>query len=491
MLSTRHLSRAALTLAATVCLTGLPALAGTAGAATEPLAWKRCATTAKDWPVANDAESECAMLTVPMDHANPRGRTIKIAVSRLKAKDPGRRRGVLVISPGGPGISNITAPASYATNSLGTLTADHDLIGFDPRGVGYSDKINCEEGAVREPPPGASAKARAKAAFSQMAASNKRCTAMDPGFVRQLTTTNIARDVDAIRAALGAPKIGFYGVSYGTAVGLTYRSLFDDRVDRMWVDSVMPPVMDLAAMDAVTDAVGEKSFERFLTWLAGRDAEYHFGTTAAAVRTTIFALRDRLDREPLTAGKETRLDGDWVRGLLGAGADGWAASARDLATVREDGIPRSARTEAAGAQVFGFDDAPLGMNTTQYNAIFCNEGTGGRDFEQVWADAQDRRQRFPGTGGRIEFSSWCAGWPWPARPWQPVKGSSPLQLSGHVGESVTPYGWAVDAQNAVGGTLLTIQDDTHGSLGRLPCAAKAIDFFRTGRTSGGTCPGTR
>ncbi|MFI6503065.1 alpha/beta fold hydrolase [Nonomuraea typhae] len=489
MLSTRHLSRAALTLAATVCLTGLPAVAGTAGAAAEPLAWKRCATTAEDWPVANDPGTECAMLTVPMDHANPQGRTIKIAVSRLKATDPGRRRGVLVISPGGPGISNITAPASYAANGLGTLAADHDLIGFDPRGVGYSDKIDCTEGTPAELPPGASAKARAKAAFDQMAASNKRCTALDPAFARQLTTTNIARDVDAIRAALGEQKISFYGVSYGTAVGLTYRSTFDARVERMWVDSVMPPVLDLAAMDAVSDAVGEKSFERFLTWVAGRDDEYHFGTTAAAARTTIFALRDRLDRKPLAAGKKTVLDGDWVRSQLGVDAGGWAASARDLATVREGGIPQSARPGPDPAQVFGFDDAPLGMNTTQYNAIFCNEGTGGRDFGRVWADAQDRRQRFPGTGGKIEFSSWCAGWPWPARPWQPVKGNSPLQLSGHAGESVTPYAWAVDAGKAAGGTLLTIQDGVHGSLARLPCAAKAIDFFRTGRTSGGACPG--
>ncbi|GAA0939276.1 alpha/beta fold hydrolase [Nonomuraea longicatena] len=489
MPSTRHLSPAALTLAATVCLTGLPAEAGTAGAATEPLDWKRCATTAKDWPVANDARTECAMLTVPMDYADPRGRTIKIAVSRLKAGDPARRRGVIVISPGGPGISNITAPASYAANALGTLATDHDLIGLDPRGVGYSDKIKCAEDPPAEPPPGTSAKARAKAVFDRTAASNKRCTATDPDFVRQLTTTNIARDVDALRAALGVPKIGFYGVSYGTAVGLTYRTMFDDRVDRMWVDSVMSPVMDLHAMDATMDAVAEKSFERFLAWLAGRDPEYHFGTTAAEVRATVFALRDRLDRKPLVVGKGARLDGDWVSGLLGMDPGGWAAAARDLATVREGRVPRSARTGPAASQVFGFDDTPLGMNTTQYNAIFCNEGTGGRDFEQVWADARARGQRFPGTGGRIEFSGWCAGWPWPARPWQQVTGNSPLQLSGHVGEFVTPYDWAVDAGNAAGGTLLTVQDGAHGSLSRLPCASKVIDFFRTGRTSGGTCPG--
>ncbi|MFI7690129.1 alpha/beta fold hydrolase [Nonomuraea sp. NPDC049655] len=492
---------------AVACLIGLAsfAAAGPADARTdeEPLTWRECARTAKDWPVENDTKTECSMLTVPLDHANPQGRKIKIAVSRVKAADPSKRRGVLVISPGGPGISNIDAPATYAAGKLGPLAVDHDLIGFDPRGVGYSDKIKCD---AEEPSPAASAKGNkggqespssvspkeaAKAGFAETAAYNKRCAAKDPAFVRQLTTTNIARDVDAIRAALGESKINFYGVSYGTAVGVNYRSLFDDRVNAMWLDSVMPPVIDLAAMDATTDALSEKRFNAFVPWLARHDGEFHFGTTDAKVRETIFALRDELRRKPREVDANTVLDGEWVRQQLGGGPGMWISAARDLATVREGGVPLSARPAPESAKVFGFDENPLGLNLIQYQAIFCNEGVGGRDFEQMWAAALARRAAFPATGGYFERSGWCGEWPWPARPWKPVRGTSPLQLSGHTDEDVTPYAWAVDTAKAAGGTLLTVQDDAHASLRRLPCAAKVIDFFRTGRTAAGTCPGTR
>ncbi|MFD0885347.1 alpha/beta fold hydrolase [Streptosporangium algeriense] len=494
-------------LVAVACLTGLAGL-GITGVADAhvgqgSLTWRTCAKTAKDWPVENDTRTECSTLTVPLDYANPQGRKVKIAVSRIRATDPGRRRGVLVISPGGPGVSNIDAPATYAAGKLGTLAVDHDLIGFDPRGVGYSDKIKCDwadpspaasaggKGTGRKPPPTASPKAKAKAEFAETAAYNRRCAAKDPAFVRQLTTTNIARDLDSIRAALGESKIGFYGVSYGTAVGVNYRSLFDDRVSAMWVDSVMPPVIDLTAMDATTDALQERRFEAFVPWLARHDTEYHFGTTDAMVRKTLFTLRDRLSRKPRAVGDGTVLDGDWVSGLLGVEPRDWISSARDLATVREGGVPLSARPAPQPAKVFGFDDNPLGLNLIQYQAIFCNEGVGGRDFERVWAATQARKATFPATGGYFERSRWCAGWPWPARPWKPVKGTSPLQLSGHIDESVTPYAWATDTWKAVGGTLLTVQDNEHASLRRLPCAAKVIDFFRTGRTATGTCPGMR
>ncbi|MET8867987.1 alpha/beta fold hydrolase [Nonomuraea sp. NPDC004580] len=504
MPSTRNLAHAALAGAAVACLTAPPAAAGTAagtaagsppagvnaapGQGAEALTWRPCATTAKDWPTPEDSKSECALVTVPMDYAKPDGRKIRIAVSRLKAADAAKRRGVLVISPGGPGISNITAPSSYAANGLAPLATDHDLIGFDPRGVGYSDRIDCDEGTF-EPPANASAKAQAKALFDHMAAANKRCTALDPAFARQLTTRNIARDVDAIRAALGVPKISFYGVSYGTAVGLNYRSLFDTRVERMWLDSVMPPVMDLAAMDAAVDAVAERNFDGFVTWLAGHDPEYHFGATPQQAREAVFALRDKLTRKPRPAGTGVRLDGAWVRSLLGLDATGWATAARDLATARDGGVPRSARPSSGTAPVYGFDDAPLGLNSTQYNGVFCNEGTGGRDFDRLWADVEARRRTYPATGGGIQFGSWCAGWPWPAQPWRPVRGASPLQVSGHVNEATTPYAWAMDTVKAAGGALLTVQDDAHASLAKLPCADKAVEFFRTGRTATGTCPG--
>lgn len=458
----------------------------------EKLDWRPCVKVAKDWPGKNNPRLECAMLPVPMDYANPQGRKIEITVSRLKASDSSR--GALVVSPGGPGLFNLDSPLGFADKGLGSLATDHDIIGFDPRGVGYSEKINCTEPPLEQDPT-ASPKQRAKALFDQQAASNKRCTAKDPAFTRQLTTANIARDVDRIRAALGESKISFFGVSYGTAVGANYRSLFDDQVDKMWLDSTMPPRMDSSAMNASLDEFTERNFAEFTSWLAEHDREYRFGTTAEKARQTIFELRDQLTREPVVVDKNTVLDGTWVTGLLGGDPTSWGQTAKDLATVREGGIPESARTSASPARnavkTFGFNDPPGGVNIAQYNAIMCNDGAGGRDFEKMWADKKAREQEWPATGGQLQFGVFCAGWPWPTQQWKPVKATSPLQISGHAKEFSTPYSWAVDLNDAIGGTLLTIDDNVHGSLSRIPCAAKAVDFFRTGHTTGGSCPGVQ
>ncbi|MEV0264116.1 alpha/beta fold hydrolase [Streptomyces sp. NPDC050617] len=467
--------------------------AGEAPAPGEHLDWNPCVKVAEDWDK-SDTKTECAMLTVPMDYAAPQGRKIKIAVSRLKAAEPAERRGALVFSPGGPGLPNLYAPQNFAEGGLGTLATDHDVIGFDPRGVGYSDTRECQRSTFPEVPADAPPKERAKVGFDYWAEENKRCAALDPAFARQLTTANIARDVDRIRAALGEEKISFFGVSYGTAVGANYRSMFDDRVDRMWLDSTMPPKMDFDAMNASMDALTEKNFGEFAQWLSRHDVEYHFGTTADAVRHTLFDLRDQLTQKPRKVDKDTALDGEWVTGQLGVGRGQWVANARDLATVREGGIPRSARptpqTGRPSARVFGFENPNGGANGLQYDAVMCNDGTGGRDFEQEWADKKARERTYPATGGSLELGKYCGGWPWPAQQWKAVKGKSPLQISGHTRELATPYAWSVDLKDAIGGTLLTIEDDRHASLSRVPeCAAKAIDFFRTGRTSGGTCPG--
>lgn len=491
MPSTLHPARTCVAFVASVAL--VAGLSATPAEAAKTLKWSPCVKITKDWPDKSDTRTECAMLTVPMDYANPQGRKIKIAVSRLKATDPAKRRGLLVVSPGGPGLFNLNAPLDFASKGLGALATDHDVIGFDPRGVGYSDKIDCTEPPFQEPPVTATPKVKAKAFFDYQAGVHKRCTAKDPAFVRRLTTANIARDLDAIRVALGESKISFFGVSFGTAVGANYRSMFDDRVDRMWLDSVMPPVMDSEAMDATFDALSEKSFAGFTAWLAQHDFEYHFGTTAEKARKTIFDLRDRLARKPIAVDKDTVLDREWITGLLGGGPQTWVSSARDLATVRDGGIPQSVRNPPQPVQnsgkVFGFEDPHGGLNALQYDAIMCNDGTGGRDFEKMWADKQARMRTYPATGGTLQFGINCAGWPWPAQQWKPVRGASPLQLSGHINEYVTPYAWAVALRHAIGGTLLTIEDDVHGSLSRLPCAAKAVDFFRTGHTTGGTCPG--
>lgn len=82
--------------------------------------------------------SECAMLKVPLDYANPAGTVIELGVLRVVAtgSDP---IGSLVVNPGGPGGAG-TEFAVQVAQAWGNNSARErfDLIGLDPRGVGES-----------------------------------------------------------------------------------------------------------------------------------------------------------------------------------------------------------------------------------------------------------------------------------------------------------------------------------------------------------------
>src|SRR4051794_13871438 len=71
----------------------------------QPVNWHRCRLDAKDetGKLLDEAKAQCAEITVPLDYSAPEGRTITVAISRLKATDPTKRRGVLLTNPGGPG----------------------------------------------------------------------------------------------------------------------------------------------------------------------------------------------------------------------------------------------------------------------------------------------------------------------------------------------------------------------------------------------------
>lgn len=470
--------------------TAMPSATTAASGHAEALEWQPCATAAKDWPLQGDTRTECAELSVPLDYAKPESRTITIAVSRIRATGSGAKGAPLFFGAGGPGTSNLAAPASLLSSGLTVLGSDHDIVSMDSRGSGYSDKITCRENPGPELPTTATEEERDKAAFGLEAELNKRCTALDPEFVRQLTPANVARDIDTLRTALGASKIDFYGVSFDTATGLAYRSLFDNRVERMWLDSVMPPVFDHSTMDGDIEAVSQRTFDGFARWLARHDAEYHLGTDTPVVKARLIGLRDELDRHPRIVG-DAWMDGQWVASLLGSDPVSWALSANDLVVALDGGTPDPASVDAAPhRRTFGLSDPRGGLNAIQYNAMLCNTDSSSTSFTEMWAAMQERRAADPAVGGTY-FSPWCADWPLHA-PATPVKrGSSPLQLSGHKGEGVTPYKWAVQTSERTGGAMLTVLDSVHGSLKSLPCASKAVDFFRGGKPSDGTCPGVQ
>ncbi|MFC4061462.1 alpha/beta fold hydrolase [Planomonospora corallina] len=198
----------------------------------QKIIWHGCRTGPGDGLGAqlDAAGARCAEVTVPLDRARPDGRTIKVAISRLQATDPGHRRGALLVNPGGPGDpGRIYAPLLKA--AAPALAARYDLIGMDPRFTGRSTPVNCRwpiGDYLRSTGPDRRAFDRIAAQAEDLAA---RCAGQRE-LLPHASARATARDTDVIRAALGEPKLSYLGGSYGTYLGAVYLQLFPGRADR-------------------------------------------------------------------------------------------------------------------------------------------------------------------------------------------------------------------------------------------------------------------
>ncbi|MFB9964469.1 alpha/beta fold hydrolase [Sinosporangium siamense] len=170
-------------------------------------------------------------MSVPVDYANPSGPRLEMAMSRLPAPDRARRIGVLVYNPGGPEAQGVYVPAALWPRQL---TDAFDIIGFDPRGVGQSNRVDCgtPQGAVVELAklPSLTAIPDVNAVDSSARAFVTECEQRLGPLAGQLGSLAVAHDVDAIRRALGEKQLSLWMHSYGSIIGEAYLATYPDRV---------------------------------------------------------------------------------------------------------------------------------------------------------------------------------------------------------------------------------------------------------------------
>ena len=82
---------------------------------------------------------ECGALAVPADYRNPEAGEIRIELIMHPATSPEQRIGYLFVNPGGPGGSGVQFAAGAAFGEFpGEIIERFDIVGPDPRGVGWS-----------------------------------------------------------------------------------------------------------------------------------------------------------------------------------------------------------------------------------------------------------------------------------------------------------------------------------------------------------------
>ncbi|MFL6076335.1 MAG: alpha/beta fold hydrolase [Mycobacteriales bacterium] len=448
------------------------------------------------------ARTECGTVSVPLDYRRPEGRRVDIAITRLKATDRAHRLGNLAVNPGGPGGSGYLVPINLVLRGNAALNERYDLIGFDPRGIGYSTKVNCPPPAEEPPPPapGPLTEAVAKQLYDSRVKGNQACYRTDPAFLGQLTTANVARDLNQVRQALGERKISYFGASWGTLLGAVYRSMFPATVARMWLDSVVGPEANrLDVRSADVAAATERGVARQAAWIAARDTTYGLGDTPERVEAAILAMRRALDAEPVRfSDVEMPLDGSFIAFLASSPGPLWAEASEALKEMRDarSGTPAPPAVKPIVSPPPDGGpppaDAPERANRTANQAMLCNDDTSPHDFATFWADYQRILQRNPITGGLTQPTQGCAGWPKPKRPWNLHPGGGSLVLSGHRYEHVTPYPWTPLMRSTIGGTVFTVEDDIHGSVPFVPeCASHLATYFDTGTPGSTGCQGVQ
>lgn len=245
--------------------------------------------------------AECATLEVPEDPAEPQGRKLSIKVGLVAARAAEPEADPVVFLAGGPGQSATESYPGMAA-AFARLREKRHLVFMDQRGTGGSHRLACDF-----PDELAESTAAAEAQV-QLA---RDCLASLDANVAMYTTTVAASDLEALRQALGAPKLNVYGGSYGTRMAQEYARQFPDGVRSLILDGVVPPELALGSEHSVNlEAALKAMLARCAQQPACADA---FGKPYE----TLYALRDRVRaapeavaaRDPRTnAPREMRLD---------------------------------------------------------------------------------------------------------------------------------------------------------------------------------------
>lgn len=268
-----------------------------------------------EWQKCYDGKFDCARLDVPLDWLEPSDDDrVVLAVMRAPARNTRDYKGPVFVNPGGPGGSGVSWLEEGIAEHMQTIVGDdHDIVSWDPRGVGASvPRIDCwgssrkrhdwamQMSGVVDSHPG-----MLFDALAQFDALSRQCetymNATTPGLLSHISTASHARDMLEISEQMGYRKLKYWGVSYGTILGGTFAAMYPDRVERLVSDGNVD-YKDWYAnvqLNYLEDA--DKIMEAFFEFCnrAGPDKCAFHEPTAKAIEERFLALLSSLRKMPV------------------------------------------------------------------------------------------------------------------------------------------------------------------------------------------------
>jgi pimeloyl-ACP methyl ester carboxylesterase len=495
---------ALLILAAAVLVAGCTSVEGVVGAGTAPRPADPTTTTAPTTtapavttpastapPAASSltwtpcGQYECSTLQVPLDHAQPGGRKISIALNRRRASDQSRRIGSLLLNPGGPGASGVDALPDLLSRVSNELKARFDVVGFDPRGTGKSSPVKCLPNAeldryfATDPTPeDAAEKAALVQSVERFVAG---CKQRSGDLLPHVGTEDAARDMDLIRAAVGDEKLTYIGFSYGTALGASYAELFPGRVRALLLDGAVDPSLDTPRLNRVQGMGFDGAFDAFAADCRAK-AACAWKPAGGATKAAFIALAAKVDSQPIPAGSRRVAQAEMYLGVATFlySQQTWTVLARALA---------QAEGGSGVLVLLGFDTLlgrePDGSykNDQEANAaINCLDNPAPKDVAAYERAAAEAAGTAPAFGPVLAWSGLvCALWPVPATgKAAPIRapGSPPILVVGTTNDPSTPFVWAEAlASQLEKGRLLRHEGEGHTAYGEDTCTTRIADAY--------------
>jgi len=294
-------------------------------------------------PGKNEVEGEdytCGVFTVPQNWEEPDGLNLDLSFVVVNATGENPEPDPLIYLEGGPGSSAILG---MKIDKYQMLRPEHDLIFFDTRGLGLSQRLGFEEClvlAMQNDAPAEQIEALQTAAPNLLARVNGEDGVGAPAVgdqdlpvlnaicseqftaqgldLNQFSTASNARDAVELVKALGYESFNINSVSYGTRLAMTIMNNISGydaapELRSVVLDSAFPPSVYLVRTFVRSD------HDFMLQLLDECQADAACNEAYPDLSARLAALLDKLEEEPLTTSEETVTLDDLVKELQPGG----------------------------------------------------------------------------------------------------------------------------------------------------------------------------
>jgi len=439
--------------------------------------------TSIDWRRVDEQHDEGTLL-VPVDYRDPSLGNFRLYLVRRRANDQDSKIGSLLINPGGPGASG----AEFARGARFILAPElldrFDVIGWDPRGTYNSaPAIDCIDdydqyltGVDITPDTPEDRQLNIDRA-KQL---EDLCVEKNGPILQHVGTNDSARDMDAIRRALGEEKISYFGFSYGSELGATWATLFPDTVRAAVFDGAKDPNAD--SLDwARQQRVGfEHTLDLYLDDCAQRtDCPFHNGGRTGEA---FDELMGEIDAHPLPTRTGRP---DLTRGMALQGV-AMAMYEDALWDQLSDALADAQRGDGDGLLMLYdayFERKPDGTwpNLLEaFQVIDCMDSADRPTIEEYDASALEIARVAPRFSPNTVGSYDCAWFPPSEQPRIPITGAGagPIVVIGTTGDPATPLvGTEAMAAALQDGRLVVVDADQHTGYGTNRCIVDRVHDY--------------